>query len=314
MKLFAPDYLPEFSCIAGACRHSCCIGWEIDIDDDTHALYRRLPGAIGQRLSENIETSDGCAHFRLTEDERCPFLNGDGLCDLILSCGEDVLCQICADHPRFRNFFSDRTELGLGLCCEAAGTLILTRTAPVRLEVLEDDGVDDLPDVEEKALLALRSRAISIAQNRGHPIVNRIADLIDLCGHSAGPLDRWPDILLGLERLDESWTQRLNELRHTPAANVPLPEFLETALEQLLVYLLLRHLPGALDDGDPESRIAYCALITLLIRQLCSVHITSRGMLTPDDLVELARLYSSEIEYSDENLDAILAEIRTHGL
>ena len=35
MKLFAPKYYTEFSCIADRCRHSCCIGWEIDIDADT---------------------------------------------------------------------------------------------------------------------------------------------------------------------------------------------------------------------------------------------------------------------------------------
>jgi lysine-N-methylase len=34
MKLIAPDTYPEFCCIADRCRHSCCIGWEIDVDPD----------------------------------------------------------------------------------------------------------------------------------------------------------------------------------------------------------------------------------------------------------------------------------------
>ena len=33
------------------------------------------------------------------------------------------------------------------------------------------------------------------------------------------------------------------------------------AIGNLLVYLLYRHLPGALDDGDVSGRIAFAALI-----------------------------------------------------
>ena len=29
-----PDFYGKFKCTAEKCRHSCCIGWEIDIDDD----------------------------------------------------------------------------------------------------------------------------------------------------------------------------------------------------------------------------------------------------------------------------------------
>ena len=47
MKLIAPDYYAHFACIAGACHHSCCIGWEIDIDSDTLHYYQQLDGDIG---------------------------------------------------------------------------------------------------------------------------------------------------------------------------------------------------------------------------------------------------------------------------
>ena len=35
MKLYAPGYYKRFACIASKCRHSCCVGWEIDIDPET---------------------------------------------------------------------------------------------------------------------------------------------------------------------------------------------------------------------------------------------------------------------------------------
>ena len=40
MLVRIPDYFDQFACLAGDCPHSCCIGWEIDIDPDTADYYR----------------------------------------------------------------------------------------------------------------------------------------------------------------------------------------------------------------------------------------------------------------------------------
>lgn len=144
MKLIAPTYYSAFRCIADKCRHTCCVGWEVDIDAESLDRYREFPDICGK-----IEAGD-TPHFRLDDNERCPFLNGDNLCQLILRYGQDFLCQICRDHPRFRNFWSDRIELGLGLVCEEAGRLILSRETPMELVVLSDDGeLSPLPEDEE---------------------------------------------------------------------------------------------------------------------------------------------------------------------
>ena len=42
MKLYAPEYYKKFRCIADRCEHSCCNGWEIDIDSATLARYKTL--------------------------------------------------------------------------------------------------------------------------------------------------------------------------------------------------------------------------------------------------------------------------------
>ena len=75
MKLVAPDYYEKFKCTAGECAHSCCIGWEIDVDYDTLDYYNSIDGEFGQRLRNNIVTEGETAHFCLAENERCPFLN-----------------------------------------------------------------------------------------------------------------------------------------------------------------------------------------------------------------------------------------------
>ena len=50
MIVRVPDYFSEFSCIAGDCKDSCCLGWEIDIDEDSYEYYQTLPGEVGERL------------------------------------------------------------------------------------------------------------------------------------------------------------------------------------------------------------------------------------------------------------------------
>ncbi len=301
MKLFAPDYYPEFACIAGACRHSCCIGWEIDVDPDTREYYHTVPGEIGKRLAENIDDSGEASCFRLGADERCPFLNQDNLCDLILTLGEGALCQICDDHPRFRNFFSDRTEIGLGLCCEAAGKLILMRQDPVRLILLEDDGEDEIPDEEEAQLIALRDRLIAIAQDRSMTLDARIKRILAASGLQP---TLSPEFLLTLERLDETWADKLSLCQNSPK---PLSQNWEIPFENLLTYLIYRHLPGALEDGELSARIAATAVLCQLIRTIFA----QLPIQDESTLIDLTRQFSSEIEYSDENLTSILTELKT---
>ncbi|MBE6968880.1 MAG: hypothetical protein E7442_02000 [Ruminococcaceae bacterium] len=279
MKGFAPGYYPRFRCIGGECRHSCCVGWEIDIDEDTLDYYNRLPGDFGERLRAGIEGGS----FRLDAQERCPFLNGQGLCDVILTLGEEALSQICSDHPRYRNFFSHREETGLGLCCEAAAELILGETGPFTEVLLWDDGVDDEGTDWEKHLLARRAELMAQVQE------GRLAVAFP---EKSG--EEWREIFLSLERMDEAWTARLQRPWRAPGAELAKP------LERLLLYFLYRHLPAAEDERSLRARTAFALLC-------CRV----AGFLSRDyaDLLETARLLSAEIEYSDENVDRLLKHL-----
>ena len=168
MKVFAPDYYSGFRCIAGACRHSCCEGWEIDVDPETLKRYRTMEGPLGAKLRSCI-AADPEPHFMLSARERCPFLTDQNLCEIILKAGEDALCQICADHPRFRNYWSDRIEIGLGMACEEAARLILTSPHPIRLvpaaEAAEEQ--PESPSEEESALRNCRDRLLASVPETG---------------------------------------------------------------------------------------------------------------------------------------------------
>ena len=52
MKIYVPEYFNNFKCSADKCKDSCCIGWEIWIDDKTRAKYDMLNTSLGKEIRE----------------------------------------------------------------------------------------------------------------------------------------------------------------------------------------------------------------------------------------------------------------------
>ena len=302
------NFFQNFHCIAGDCKHSCCIGWEIDIDEDTLDDYRQIGGDFGRRLSANIDLTE-TPHFKLTKDERCPFLNQQNLCDIILNLGEESLCQICTDHPRFRSFFSSRTETGLGLCCEAAAKQVLGFKEKAEEVVLEEEDGGEPLSAWEQTVLSARQKLIDIAQNRSLPFSVRLQAISDYAGAKAAQksLSEWAAFYKTLERLSADWDKELEILSHIKAPFENPPEALpDTPFEQLLVYFLYRHLPDAENERDLKKRAGVAALSCQILRALCLEKTATGEPFSVDMLAELARMCSSEIEYSQENIDSLL--------
>ncbi len=307
MKIFYPDYYMDFKCIAEKCKHNCCIGWEIDIDQNSLDFYQNVKGDFGKRLKENISL-EGTPHFILSENERCPFLNKHNLCDIYRELGENRLCQICTDHPRFYNELEDRTEAGLGLCCEEAARLIITKKEPVKF----------IGEVDLQGLLLLRSKIFTLLQERSKPIPHRLQEVQEFLGIKPKAFDmfKWINIFEGLERLEESWSDLLllTKENFTKAEINAFDAFMkgrETEYEQFLCYLVYRHLCKAEFMEDAAIYFGFAVLSYELMRLTGAVVFTQNGDFTVSDQLNIMRLFSSEIEYSDENLDIILNTLET---
>ena len=304
MKYYLPDDYDDFSCLKEKCRHTCCAGWEIDIDPETWLLYQELPGPVGEKVRSSVTRTGDTVSFRLDEKGRCPMLNKENLCTLILAFGEEVLCDICTDHPRYRNFFSDRVETGLGLCCEAAARQTVYRKSPYQLRLtIEEPGGTPLME-EEKKILAFREKMACIFQQEETSYRKKEEEALSLL-----PDVRWPEagkdfaFLMQLERLDKSWDQFL--LRLGAANALSRDHFTwDAALSQLAVHFLYRHLPDAAEDGLLNTRVLFCLWSVRLIDAMTDSD-------TLDGLAETARAYSAEIEYSEDNLKACFSYLNT---
>jgi len=298
MSIVRPACYDRFHCTASLCRHTCCRGWEIDIDPETLKRYKALADDHGLRILDHIRMEDDTAFFTLTEDESCPFLRKDGLCEMITRLGEDSLCDICRLHPRFVNVLSDRQEIGLGLCCEEACRLILTGEEKAALIV---EGEETLKD-EDTQLLDFRQNAIDIMQDRGLTVEERLYKIETLAGPAMPRMDgaQLKALFMPLERMEADWTARLNGLDDAATAAVQDRPQYRIPLEQLAVYLLYRQLPQCVSE-DIRLMIA---VITLSVRL---VSLLSDGSM--EMLLDNARLFSAEIEYSDTNIGLLMDEI-----
>ncbi len=269
MDIFAPSYYKKFKCIADKCQHNCCIGWEIDIDEETLENYKKHP-EIMKKIS-----LDGTPHFVLDEYDRCPFLQEDNLCEIIRCDSKSALCQICRDHPRFRYFFDMRTEIGIGLTCEAAAKLILDNDFS-----LEKIGKDDEPYTyfaEEEDFFSYRD---GIFKRDPKELAHLLPKM------TVGEL---AEVFRGLERLDSRLDNVLDTLKNCKEniADIKLdrPQY----AKRLFDYFVFRHLH--------ETGLEFCVLCTYFVMRL------------EGDIYENARMFSSEIEYSDQNIEDLIGKV-----
>ena len=305
MKEVTPSYYKKFECIGSLCKHSCCIGWEIDIDGDTAKKYENVGGVFGKRLQDSIDKSGECPHFILGDKERCPFLNKNNLCDIIINLGEGYLCEICDAHPRFKNYFSDRVEIGLGLCCEEACRIILSEGEPFSLEITKNNEPCGKLSPYEKEIISERDSILLSLTDRRLSIEERIERInsLKLPEYDIGKLAEY---LLSLEILSDEWRALLERAKEIKS---PLTHFgYEKELEALMCYFVYRYVLNEDYDGKSHTVIAFSLLCSRIITTLWSEFAE-----TEDDKTEICRLFSQEIEYSTENVSSLMSLIEEYN-
>jgi len=303
-----PDYYKDFRCIADKCEHNCCIGWEIDIDRDTDEFYRGYKGNLSRRFKNDIYRDGDTPYFILKENERCPFLNNQNLCDIIIETGEEHLCTICKEHPRFHNELPYRVESGLGMCCEEAARLILTKKEPI---TFIKDGTDEVYD----EIIELRDKVISALQKREKPLRTRFEDIIRDYGTPmpSFSLKQWAEFFSSLERLNHDWTDILNMLKNFDIAQISdFDTYInerEYEYEQLCIYLIYRYMANAPHIAEAQLRVTFSVLCTVLLYCAGAALFYKNKTFSTEEQIELCRMFSCEIEYSDENIYAIYEEL-----
>lgn len=239
MILRVPEYYDEFFCIASRCKDSCCAGWEIDIDDESYEYYRSVEGPFGDRLRESMFVAeDGGYRFKLKGPKRCAMLNDNNLCDLYTALGEEALCEVCTEYPRFSLVYGQVEQKALSLSCEEVGRILFGRTEPEQLIDIElpGDCEDDEEDPQYVAFMEwVQKEAVAILQNRELSITERTREFLAWCDRvqtiinysqakdDLSILEAWKN--QDADREIREWEQKNIEGKEKPARNLSYEDF-----------------------------------------------------------------------------------------
>lgn len=274
-----PLFLDSFECIASACTDTCCKGWEIDVDEDTLELYNSLGGDMGNFVRERL--IQGNTVKLCLEGERCRFLRDDNLCELMIRLGEESLCDICREHPRFYSESDNICEAGVGLCCPEAARLWLE--SPCEFSV-EDDGY--VPSDKERQTLTRQLEVIKFLTSREGTLGERLYTLLGGAQSRDDAYERLRALYESLEALDKSFNESFS---------VALPRAYDTRLSKIAAYFVYRYY---LLLGE-ELCIKFSAASLVMIVAMGT------------DLTVAAKDYSKEVEYDPDNLERIYEVLRT---
>lgn len=299
MKLSVPLYYKSFKCIADRCRHSCCIGWEIDVDSATMEKYRALNEGYGKDIIDSIEGDE--PHFRLCEDERCPHLDEKGLCNIISNLGEGYLCNICRAHPRFYSDTINGKEAGLGMACEEAARIILSSDDYDKMVEIEEFCPSEEEYPHDFDAVSLREKIYSIL-SKDIPYTERLSEIEEEFEVSPSALsdEEWKSALSSLEYLHEEH----KELLLCYSSDKATPEGAEDHLRRALAYFIYRHSSAAENEEDFRASVGF----SLFCERLLASVIKEKGAFDLESVCDLARIISEEIEYSTDNTEVLKEE------
>ena len=316
MYIRKPSYFDTFRCIADRCPDSCCQEWDVQVDDESAACYRGLPGPLGNRLRAVLHDEDGETVMTII-DRRCPMWRSDGLCEIQAQLGHDALCKTCREFPRLTHDYGDFMEYGLELSCPEAARIILT--VPLDHLTEEIPGQPE-PEYDEEAmavLLRTREQAFRILADNSYSVPETLALLL-LYGYQAqGELDGDEEAAFDTDAALEqgrsfagqgsaedmtAFFKRLEIL--TPAwealLDAPAPADWCDAHLALARYFVDRYWLQAVSDYDLVCRVKLAIISVVLIRHLGG------------DIFRTAQLYSKEIENDIDNVEAILDGAYAH--
>ena len=297
MIIVKPTYYKDFKCIAGECPDSCCQGWEVDADEESLAYYKTLDPKleIKQRIDRVLDKDEfDNTIFALAPKKRCPFLNGENLCDMHIAIGGEHTPFTCRTFPRFIHDFGGTREIGISFSCPVAADIIYNMDGHLQFEQEVTDELPSLNDIDALTFLKLkqaRQRAFNILFSNKQLIL-RLDKLLDfavelqneLGEYTEGGNDiRFEDVFRNPELINPEWQEKVDNIQIKPVADT-------LANENIASYFIYKYFLDAVFDLDVLSKVKM-AVIGVLINTYFGEDAWT------------VHLWSKETEHSQYNMD-----------
>ena len=235
LNITQPDYFNKFKCIGGKCEDSCCIGWDIDIDQITYDTYlKEKRKDFNHLFKENMYKNNECSNeyvdygkIKLDSDKRCPFLDSCNYCTIHSHLGEEYLSNTCSHFPRVLNKIDDEFEISLDIACPEAAQIVLNREEGIQFNKNNMDlkkyivaGEIDTCDEDDpiKYFREIRNFCIDIIKDRRFDLTTRMYTLghflLEIEDYSQDNCDLVCELIKNYDAKKQGGLYRRNELNY----------------------------------------------------------------------------------------------------
>ena len=160
-SILKPDFYDKFSCKGSSCNYHCCRDWRIDLTKDEYHKWKKA-GIFDKKDVDDIvsinNSSHAYANIHLNEQNACPFLSEEHLCEIQLKHGSKMLSQVCRQFPRIVHGYCGKLEYALSLGCEAVLELLLNEKEGI---CLETENIHFKPDLKLSTAYGINTRTKS---------------------------------------------------------------------------------------------------------------------------------------------------------
>ena len=132
LDVLKPSWYDRFQCKGADCSYNCCQCWEISMSREEYRKWRKKKVVGRETWDQTIElyspdkkTDANYAKFILDEDNKCPMLTEEGLCQAQKKYGYSILSNICQSFPRQNHRYLDQVECSMSLGCERVLELLM---------------------------------------------------------------------------------------------------------------------------------------------------------------------------------------------
>jgi len=145
-------------------------------------------------------------------------------------------------------------------------------------------------------------------KDKNTPLDEKIEKLISI-GEISVPeqtLSAWAKAFLNLEIMSYEWRELLNKALQY---DTPLDfKGCEAEFEKLCIYFLYRYVANEKYEEKIGAVIGFCVLCSRIIATLWQIFAKNE-----EERIEICRLFSQEIEYSEENVESIIDMIEEYN-
>ena len=243
------------------------------------------------------------------------------------------MCEICRQHPRFHNEYGNIRQTGLGMACEEA-TRLMFETKEFGLSQIQGTNSESTDDFDE-SVLEIQLWILDLLKKKENPVEQRIEQIFDVVQGIQDHLNQTGEILntwkndpikknhilsqMREETYIKNWISIYQELdfmepkiqkmfcKMEPMQCMIKEQGIdESYMEHLMSYFIYRYLMKSCEDNNLIDKVKFAILSCLIIEQMNEYCKRNHILKTPQ---EIARIYSKEIEYSQENMEIIFEEL-----